>query len=101
MNGCKKHGGFTLIELLVVIAIIGLLAGMLLPVLGQAKGKAQAIFCANNMRQLAVAATTYCVDSSDWMNPPRKLVSNRQRLQGGNDLPLCSLELRRAHAKSF
>lgn len=69
MNPTCPRNAFTLIELLVVIAIIALLAALIVPGVSAAKKRADSSKCTANLRQMAMAVTTYAVDHEDWLPP--------------------------------
>ena len=65
----RRRCGFTLIELLVVIAIIGILAGILLPVLAGMKGKAKVKQAQVDIANLATAIQHYESEYSRFPSP--------------------------------
>jgi prepilin-type N-terminal cleavage/methylation domain-containing protein len=61
--------GFTVMELLAVVAIIGILAALLLPVLGSAKAAGKRTTCLNNLRQIGEGVHLYADDSNQILFP--------------------------------
>jgi prepilin-type N-terminal cleavage/methylation domain-containing protein len=62
MPSMRNRAEFTLIELLIVISVIGVLLGILLPMLNLAREKARRIDCVNNLKQSILALAMYAED---------------------------------------
>lgn len=55
----KNPPGFTLVELLAVISILGILAAIIIPVVGNVRISARRAACASNLRQLGAGMFLY------------------------------------------
>ncbi|EIP97816.1 prepilin-type N-terminal cleavage/methylation domain-containing protein [Opitutaceae bacterium TAV1] len=62
---CHHRRAFTLIELLAVIAIIGILAAILIPVVGLVRNKARASASISNLRQIFLAMSMFADENRD------------------------------------
>jgi prepilin-type processing-associated H-X9-DG protein len=69
-----------LVELLVVIGIIAVLISVLLPALSKARGRAQTVSCASNLRQIVQACVNYTVESKG--SYPWGFIFNKQQANG-------------------
>lgn len=85
-----REDAFTLIELLAAIAVLLILAAMLLPAAGAARGRADKIACLSNLRQFGVALQLYAGEWAENLPPNmdgRDASSGKTWVEGWLGLP--------------
>lgn len=82
----RRHASrmmFTLVEMLIVMAVISVLVALLLPALRNAFENARILRCANQLKQIGIAAHTYAGDNYGFL-PPYIIGQNYTRDTNGN-----------------
>ena len=80
-TSCPCRPAFTIVELLVVVAIIGVLIGILLPAVSNARNQAKLTASQSNLRQLGVAHANY---ASNWSGRQFTLAVDNMSSYGDN-----------------
>jgi len=60
----RERQGFTLVEIMVVVAIVGLLAGLAIPAVMNARKETRTSICTNNLRQIHQAKEQWAYAAS-------------------------------------